>query len=108
MLARPSVECVDRGDAVVLCFDAVGMVVEEQVNVLFGAYEPFFLRVTKLFVSARRFRCVIAELFDDLTDSWLLSAANISHRPDANFAGTVAAEHRSVLHESDFAAHSRG
>ena len=106
MLTRASIKRRDRHDVIVLGLYRIGVMIQEQIDVLFGADDFLFQVIPKLFGSPRRFCRFVGELFNNLADARKLAATNIAHRPNSNFTAAVAAEHRAILNQRDLAAHA--
>lgn len=104
--AGARVEGRHRHDLVSFSLDGKGMMIEEEVEVFLGTHDRLALRILELLGGRRAGLGVVRNFLDDLADAWILAAADVSHGPDADLAGAVAAEHGTILHEGDLAAHA--
>ena len=59
----------ERYDSIVLDRNAMSVMVQEQVDVGLGTNNLFLFRVTKLFITSWRFRCVVTEFLNNLTNT---------------------------------------
>ena len=91
---------------VAVLLDGVGVVVEEEVDVLLRPDDRLALGVLELLAGSGRRLGVVADLLDDLADVRESAAFDVPHGPDADLARAVAAQDAAILDEGDLAPHA--